>query len=302
MKAIVFTWYNCNESCFFCSAEVHGRKDSNRSFLEIAHDIDHAHKQWMNEIEFIWWEVLIRPDIFLIIAFAKKKNFHSISIETNGTILADIAFTQKILALWLNKITLSIHGNSSEINDRHTWLKGSFDKKILALKNLQSFHGKYWFSVATNYVITSKNVAEIPGFVKRMEAFPMLEKYIFAFVRPLQSYHKLYRYYLPNLADIRNIFGSMQLYPKIAIQYLPLCILDNEKRQVYQEIFLKWQKENTKKSNSLTDTVVLESAIQNEMVYIEWCQKCELRNSCRWIWREYVDFFHIQNTEEIAHL
>ena len=50
MKAIVFTWYNCNESCFFCSAEVHGRKDSNRSFLEIAHDIDHAHKQWMNEI------------------------------------------------------------------------------------------------------------------------------------------------------------------------------------------------------------------------------------------------------------
>lgn len=294
MKWIVFTWYNCNESCFFCSAEVHGRKSINRSFMEIAHDIEIAKQQWVTEIEFIGWEVLIRPDALLIIGFAKKKNFSIISVETNGTALSDVVFCEKILSLGLNKITLSIHGASAGMSDKHTGLVGSYDQKLLWLKNLQSFHKKYQFSIATNYVVTSQNIVEVEKFIQLMDQFTMLEKYIFAFVRPLRSYNKLYKHYLPQFQDIKKIFESFPIHPKLSIQYLPLCILSERHRKEYQSMFIKWKKIDTEKSNSKDDKIILEWAIQSDMEYIDGCENCKFYGSCRWVWKEYVDFFQIK--------
>ncbi len=294
MKGIIFTWYDCNESCFFCSAEVHGRKDVNRSLKEILEDIHRYSLEWYTEIEFIGWEVLIRPDVLLIIAFAKKKWFSTISLETNGTRFADKDFCRQVLHAGLNKITLSIHGATANICDKHTGLVWSYDKKILWLQNLQDLHGEYNFSIATNYVVTSKNLSEIPDFVRLMDSFPMLEHYIFAFVRPLQSYNKMYKHYLPSFTDIRSVFQSFPIHPKVSIQYLPLCVLDPAHQKQYQSLFLKWEKSTTEKSNAENSTIILEDAIQHEMAYLPGCSKCELKASCRWVWKEYVDFFAIQ--------
>jgi MoaA/NifB/PqqE/SkfB family radical SAM enzyme len=295
MKWIIFTWYNCNESCFFCSAEVHARKHINRSFVDIVHDIERAKSQGITEIEFIWGEVLIRPDILLILSYAKKKNFTTLSLETNGTQLSDIKFCEKILSLGLNKITLSIHGASPDINDIHTGLKGSFALKYSWLQNLEQLSDQYTFSLATNYVMTDKNIQDIPAFVQLMDHFSVIEKYIFAFVRPLQSYKKLYKYYLPKMIDIKERFESLPIHPKILIQYLPLCILDEKIRDMYQWDFGKGKKLHTEKSNSVDEKINLETAIQDEMTYIKWCDTCSLRTQCRGIWTEYVDFYQIQS-------
>jgi MoaA/NifB/PqqE/SkfB family radical SAM enzyme len=68
--------------------------------------------------------------VLLILSFAKKKKFSTISVETNGTVLADISFCEKILSVGLNKITLSIHGASASVNDKHTGLLGSHEMKL----------------------------------------------------------------------------------------------------------------------------------------------------------------------------
>jgi len=299
MKWIIFTWYDCNESCFFCSAEVHGRKHLNRSFLEIAEDIVLSKQAWHSEIEFIGGEVLLRKDIELILAFARKNGFQTISIETNGTRLSDKSFCERVLSLGLNKITISIHGSSRSVNDRHTGLQGSFEKKILWIQHLQELHGRYQFMIASNYVITSKNIHEVPSFIRMMDQYPMFDKYIFAFVRPLNSYKKMYWFYLPTFDEIRSTFESFPIHAKVNLQYFPKCILKKEYREAYQDIFTKWKKTDTQKFNTNIERINLESSIQWEMIYLDDCRKCQLKESCRWVWKEYVKHYHITNMTPI---
>jgi hypothetical protein len=80
---------------------------------------------------------------------------------------------------------------------------------------------------------------EVPNFIQKMDAYTMLEKYIFAFVRPLPSYKKAYKHYLPKFADIKYIFESLPIHPKIMIQYLPKCILSKIYREAYQKDFIR---------------------------------------------------------------
>lgn len=283
----------CNESCFFCSAEVANRKHINRSLKSILLDILNAFKNWSSHIEFIWGEVLLRKDIFIIIAYCKRLWFKKISIETNGTILSDNAICIKLLKAGLNNITLSIHGSSSPTNDVHTGLPGSFIKKMEAIKNLELLSEKYDFSLQTNFVITSKNIHEIPGFLEMVSKMSVIKNYIFAFVRPLISYRDNYKNYLPDLGEIKKIFETVEFNNKIRIQYLPYCVLDESFHESYQDSFAKWLKKDTDKSYGDNADINLEKSIQDNITYFKECYSCKFYHKCRWFWTEYVDYFHL---------
>lgn len=294
-KAIIFVWYDCNESCFFCSAEVHGRKHINRSTKEILTDIISMKSAGAISLEFIWWEVLMRNDISVLLAFAHKAWFDQISIETNGEHLANKNFAEKILQLWLNRIVLSIHGNSSKINDQHTWALWSFEKKLQAIENLQILWESYNFQLFVNYVVTSKNLDEVPWFIARMDQFSWIQKYIFAFVRPLKKYKKLYHTYLPKFIDIKRIFESFALHEKVRIQYLPHCVLDIQYNNLYQQWMergLKWEVIKINETDIMTN---LEDVIQEETAYFSDCKNCKLAPACRGVWSEYIEFFHMES-------
>ncbi len=292
-KALIFVWYNCNESCFFCSAEVKDRKHINYSTLQIL-KIIHEKRKDNNEVEFIGWEVLIRKDAILLFQFCKKLGYKKISIETNGTKLADFSFFESILQAGVTNLVMSIHGSSPEINDMHTWLKKSFQMKQEALENASILSEKYEFEMFTNYVVTLKNIEDVPRFIGYIQKYTYLKNYIFAFCRPLPLYEETYGEYLVPFSLLKKVFDSLPLDKKIRIQYLPYCVLDPEKNEVFQEGFFKWKKQSTTRIDWDGKIRSLENAIQDHTLYFHECESCKYKNSCRWVWAEYADFFKMK--------
>lgn len=293
--SLIFTGYNCNESCFFCSAEVEWRKHINKTTKELLNEIYSEFHKWSINVEFIWWEVTLRKDIYILLSFAKKIGYQYISIETNGTIFSNLSIAEKLLLHWLNHIVLSIHWSNSIINDKHTLLKWSFNLKEKWLNNLEKLHNKYKFILNTNYVITSKNINNVPEFITFISKYKYISKIIFAFVRPLKKYEKDYENYLPNIYDIKNIFENIADNElDINIQYLPYCILDNKFNEKYLNFFKKWKKKSINKLN-INSVINLEDSIQKEEYYFNECNSCEYKENCRWIWTEYVSHFKLKS-------
>lgn len=119
-KALVLVGYNCDQNCFFCSAEAFTNKEINRTTRDILRDVSEKRQSGTDILELIGGEVLIRPDIGIIIGYAKKIGYSHISIETNGNVLSNYGYFEKLIQLGLDQITLSIHGSNGEINDLHT--------------------------------------------------------------------------------------------------------------------------------------------------------------------------------------
>jgi hypothetical protein len=97
----------------------------------------------------------------------------------------------------------------------------------------------YNFTLSTNYVVTSKNINEIPLFIKNIKKYNFVSKNIFAFVRPIKSYKKNYKNYLPSFINIKNIFDNLEYSNKILIQYLPYCVLKKSLQKQYLDFFAK---------------------------------------------------------------
>lgn len=292
--ALIFTWYACNENCFFCSAEVDGRKHINKTTNEILKDITLEYKRGYRNIEFIWWEILIRKDINILLAFSQKIWFKEISIETNWTQFFNIDFLERLLINGLNKITLSIHWSTSKVNDYHTQLKGSFDLKLKWLDNLDKLYWKYHFNISTNYVVTSKNIDEVKTFLVLISKYRFIKKNIFAFVRPIRAYRWNYKNYLPSFLKIREVFSTLINDEKVLIQYLPYCIINEWLHEKYLDYFSKWLKKEVNKVN-MEWNISLENAIQSEEYLFNECNSCKYKNKCRWVWKEYVDFFNMKS-------
>ncbi len=292
-KIIIFTGYNCNENCFFCSAEVHGKKHINISTRMMLKKILSWSKQGAKALELIGGEVLIRKDIDILIAFWKKLWFEKISIETNGGVLSSFQRAERLIRVWLTDITISIHGATPELNDTHTGLKGSFKHKIQALENLKILKKIYNFNVITNYVVTSKNIDCVNDFLDLMGSYNYIQNHIFAFVRPIKSYRNIYDTYLPSFYDIKRVFEWLKS-PKVLIQYLPYCVLDERYHKTYLDHFSKWEKSMTTKDN-INSVDTLESLIQSEEYYFPECYDCKFFGKCRGVWKEYVNFFWMKS-------
>jgi len=292
-KSLIFTWYACNENCFFCSAEVDWRKHINKTTNRILTEILTEYRRWSKDIEFMWGEILIRSDINIILAFCKKIGFSRISIETNWTKFMDYNFTKKILQNWLNNIVLSIHWWEAKINDFHTQLRGSFDMKIKGLDNLYILSEEFDFSLSTNYVVTSQNINNINIFLGLIKDYTFIEKNIFAFVRPIKVYKENYKNYLPNFNSIKKVFETLKYDNKVLVQYLPYCIIEEKYHKKYLDYFSKWLKKNVNKIN-IEGNTSLEDAIQSEESYFNECTSCIYKDKCRGVWSEYVDFFKMK--------
>ena len=105
---LVMAGTSCNTHCMFCRA-FSMLKNRDRSTQEIVLELQ-RHKNKYSNVEFTGGEFTIRKDAVPLVKLASQLGYTSISLETNGKMLAYRDFSEKIIKAGVNHISFSIHG------------------------------------------------------------------------------------------------------------------------------------------------------------------------------------------------
>jgi Radical SAM superfamily len=305
----------CNQKCIFCSEwDMHNDPKHIRieKVFSILMDLK---KNWVEGINFMWWECTLRSDLWEILDFCNE-HFKIVSIVTNGVMFSNKKWCETIL--WkINSFEFSWHTNNEDKFDYLSWSKTYqlFQKSLKHISEFLENNQKLWITI--NHVINKVNYMDIPDFVAdAISQFPLQHKKnrMIALKRT-----NLIWYSLKNSADLSVCPSDVLPYLYTAID---LCIQNNVNVQIEwfppcyfqkflsSELFLVNEMEKSdlyllnKLDIALVDDVT--SHKQNEMfhsdIYLKWnielniqilqkCKKCFFRKKCH----DRILFWHDSN-------
>jgi MoaA/NifB/PqqE/SkfB family radical SAM enzyme len=145
----------CNLSCKHCyiNKNQHGAGmldiEKIKAWLKIF-----ATKDKENNLILLGGEPTLHPELNIVVKEAKKLDYASITIDTNGFLFFDIL--SKINPNELDFISFSIDGPTKEINDKIRG-SGSFDACILGLKKAKNAG----FNTSVIYTVSADNIDDL---------------------------------------------------------------------------------------------------------------------------------------------
>jgi MoaA/NifB/PqqE/SkfB family radical SAM enzyme len=291
-KTVVILGYTCNNNCVFC---VYSQKDRNndRPFKQIKEEIIGAKTRGTNYLELIGGETTIRKDFLEILQFAKKLEFKTISITTNGRAFCYPEYAKKILEAGLSSIVFSIHGHNAALHDALTQVPGSFEQLMKGIQNVQKLGFK---NIGSNTTIVKKNykhLEEIGEFIYKLG----IRNSEFISVDPNQGGAFVdFKKMVPRISEsapyIRKCLkiGKERKIPHWHIRYVPLCFFEDYLEQIseLQEVE-KFETEHI--APDFVNLDVEKSRVQIGRTKASRCKDCELDDICEGIWTKYVEEF-----------
>lgn len=154
----------CNLHCRHCYSHSKDREYSGELTTEEGKSlIDDLAAYGSPVLLFSGGEPLMRPDIYTLIEYARKKGLRAV-LSTNGTLITE-EVAAKLKELDLSYVGISIDG-LQETHDKFRGMKGSFDAALKGLRNCR----RAGIKVGLRFTINKENVSDIPG------VFDLLEK------------------------------------------------------------------------------------------------------------------------------
>lgn len=286
--------YSCNTSCLFCSLDQEKRAMQS-STKELLSSIFKAKKEGFRYLGIGGGEPTIRKDLPILIKFAKQLNFDIVRIETNGLMLSNFAYCQKLAEAGLDFVKISIHGHNSKIHDALTQVAGSFEKTLQAVNNLHKLNVR----VEINTVINKLNYKHYSEFVK---FFSNLGVGSYCLIYPLytgkmkenaKSIGVSMKKVAPFIGKALDLVDEMEL-DKGIIFNIPPCILPKHIDKI-----VDLSPFNTK---VVSPGQVVESADYTRIqakIQIEACKKCKYQKDCEGLWHDYVEIFGNSEIEPV---
>jgi radical SAM protein with 4Fe4S-binding SPASM domain len=134
VRALIELTYGCNLRCVHCSNPTHRAKDELAS-AQIKAVIDQLAEAGCLQLFFTGGELFTRRDLFEILAYAKDKGF-AITVMTNATLITPDR-ADRIQALRLHDVEISIYGATQETYERVTRRPGSFQAFLTGVQLLR---------------------------------------------------------------------------------------------------------------------------------------------------------------------
>ena len=185
-KGVLVPSYKCNQrcSCCYAMADIMQAKQT-MSLEEAKKSIDFFEMIGIKTYTILGGEPLIYPYINEIIKYAISKNITS-WIVTNGLMLSDSEFGNKLFENGLIGGCLSMFSLNKEIHESITNVKGSYDKLIKALENIKRYDWKFY----PMFTVGGENINTIIEDVKTIAKM---------------GYHRIYiNYGIPNVVEEFN--------------------------------------------------------------------------------------------------
>lgn len=157
MKALLKVGYGCNEHCTFCHTQDVRHIDG--ASEEVEAKIDRAQALGHSMVVLSGGESTIRPEFFTWARRIANLGM-DLGLVTNGLVLAYPDVVDRLMALRLRYVYMSLHGGEARIHNRLV-RRDSFDAAASALKNL-SGRG---LDLTANCVVTRQNVEHLEALV-----------------------------------------------------------------------------------------------------------------------------------------
>lgn len=154
----------CNEKCLFC---LDSDAQDGRLIPEniVKKQIREGWKVgYKNRVILSGGEATINPKFGEYIRYAKEIWYDRIQTVTNGNMFALPSFCDKVIALWLQEVTFSLHGHTASLHDYLTATPGSFKKAITWLIYLRKHHPNVIINI--DIVVNKINVSFLPKIVQ----------------------------------------------------------------------------------------------------------------------------------------
>src|SRR6478672_1295511 len=128
--------YRCNERCIHCYLDHHDHGEMTTA--EIKDLLDQMAAAGVFYLTISGGEILMRRDFFEILEHARLRTF-CIKLKTN-VILIRKQEADRIKALGVESVQISIYSHQPEVHDAITKLPGSLEQSIEAIRRLRA-HG-----------------------------------------------------------------------------------------------------------------------------------------------------------------
>lgn len=155
----------CNFRCCFC---VWGdrlvRKGGDVAAADIEAFLESHRGQGFERVNLHGGEPTLRRDLFDVLARIRSCGYPSVSIQTNGWVLADGARVERLITAGVSLFIVSIHGPSADVHDGLCGLPGGFSRALLGIKHATS----KGCAVRTNTVVTTLNYRLLAATAERV--------------------------------------------------------------------------------------------------------------------------------------
>jgi MoaA/NifB/PqqE/SkfB family radical SAM enzyme len=158
----------CSNRCVFCG-DVRGELPD-LTTQQILRKLDESRRQGYDGLDISSKEFTLRGDAPAIIRHARDLGFRMIHLVTNGHLFSNRDKAALYLDSGVNKLTISLHGDSPETEEAVTRNPASFKNKVAAVANvlslLQEKKAACVFSINTVMTaLTAARLDRVMGFV-----------------------------------------------------------------------------------------------------------------------------------------
>jgi MoaA/NifB/PqqE/SkfB family radical SAM enzyme len=144
----------CDVRCVFCYA-TDGFNGTLSSFEDVRAELEFGRSQGRVRVNFSGGEPTLHPKFAEFVRLAKSLGYERVRVTTDGRGFSKPAFCRSSADAGLDIATVSIHGDTAELHEKHTLVRGSFQRCLDAVSNLQAAGG---VEVEVSVVLTRHNV------------------------------------------------------------------------------------------------------------------------------------------------
>jgi len=218
--------FHCHSACRFCIVQEGMNYFKGVPFERFKEAVDdNGRAPRYRRVTFTGGEVTLERRLFDYIAYAREHGgFEHMRLQTNGRLLANREFAERLVESGIDEFFVSLHGHDAASQDYISQRPGSFDEAMAGLRNLRDLG----VCIMTNTVITSLNVKALARIVDT--------------VVPIRPARMEFWNYLPmeDYADEAGLIVEMEvLAPSLrealerarsngvdtAVKYVPQCLL-----------------------------------------------------------------------------
>ncbi|MBI5531563.1 MAG: radical SAM protein [Deltaproteobacteria bacterium] len=291
----------CNNHCLFCM------EDDRESRARAAERMTAERVRWVmeqhrgaQELCFTSGEPTTRADLPQFIRWARELGYERVSLMTNGRRLSYGPYAQALVRAGLNRVYVSIHGDSRSLHEGLTRTPGSFDQTMQGIRNVARLKPR-GLELNSSTVLTRRNVdrqAEIYAVLRALGVDQVVFNALQLNGGALQHFDQVVPTYRQTRAGFERVLETAGDHGEAAFLVdVPMCVTEGlpDNNRGYVERHLHYETDRASEANGdaadplrAVHTTELDSAFRG---YGEPCEGCIRRGACPGVYTSYVQRF-----------